>query len=134
MGQKRNPYMAIISTFDKSFGIPLSGRYLAHNHLTRSARAFLAADLVNGKCRLYEPTLTQAALLARVGYTTAWWASQRQAERTAILDGLLPLVPPRIPASRTVSDSELADAIRSVGVEHTLMVAAQVEADMKVAA
>jgi hypothetical protein len=128
--------MSIGSAFDKGFGIPLSGSYFAYNHLPRLQRAFLAADLHSGKCRLVTPMLTQAAAIARVNYTAAWWASVRQTERAAIIDGVMPLVPPRaaLPASRTVSDTELADIIAIAGIERMLVIAAQVETDMKVAA
>jgi hypothetical protein len=121
--------MTMITPFDKSFGIPLSGRYFAHNRLNRLQRAFLAADLHAGKCRLSAPTVVQAAWIARVDRTAAWWASLRQAERAAIVDGSLPLVPPRTRA-RTVTDNELADTIRAAGIERTLMVASQVETAM----
>ena len=47
-------------------GKPLTGRYLAHNHLPARRRALLAGDLVTGKAHLVEPTIAQAAMLTRV--------------------------------------------------------------------
>ena len=45
---------------------PLTGRYLAHNHMPPRRRALLAGDLMTGKARLVEPTIAQAAMLTRV--------------------------------------------------------------------
>ncbi len=45
---------------------PITGRYLAHNHLPARRRALLAGDLATGKVHLVNPTISQAALLARV--------------------------------------------------------------------
>jgi hypothetical protein len=45
---------------------PISGRFLAHNHLSLIKRAFMAADLISGVTCLTAPTQTQAAVLARV--------------------------------------------------------------------
>jgi hypothetical protein len=55
---------------------PVTGRYLAHNKLGRVERAFLASDLVNGDKRLIRPTIRQAAMLAGVNATYAWWAGK----------------------------------------------------------
>ena len=125
--------MTIATTFSKPWNVPLTGRYLAHNHLDRLHRAFLAADLHAGKYALATPTLVQAAALARVDRTTAWWASHRQSERAEILAGLMPLIPPRpAPAKPHLSDSELAEIISTVGVNHLLDVAAEVELGLTV--
>src|SRR5262245_32227416 len=117
--------MSLISPFDKAFGVPLSGRYFAHNRLARMQRAYLAADLHSGKVRLTAPTLVQAASIARVDRTAAWWASNRQEERAAIVSGLLPLVPPR-PSNKpslpvpVVDDAKIVDFVRTVGVSRVL--------------
>jgi hypothetical protein len=71
----------------------LTGRYLAHNQEPRVVRAFLAADLHRGVKQLTKPTLTQAAFLAGVNRTYAFWATRRQDERFAIEAGYVPLVP-----------------------------------------
>jgi hypothetical protein len=119
--------MASISSFSKpSFGY-ITGRFLSHTRMPNVGRAFLAADLHAERVMLVDPTLTQAARLARVNYTLAWWATRRQEQRSDIMGGLLPLVPPpsRI---HTVSDPEVVDFVRSVGVAGVFDIAAQVEA------
>ncbi len=80
--------------------IPISGRYLAHTHSDAVERAFLAADLHLGTRQLVLPTMTQAASLARVNVTYAWWAAKRLEERRAIEAGLIPLVPPHATAPK----------------------------------
>ena len=50
---------------------PVTGRYLAHNHLSRIGKAYLASDLHAGRRCLVAPTLVQAALLARIDRTAA---------------------------------------------------------------
>jgi 2-hydroxychromene-2-carboxylate isomerase len=118
----------------------VTGRYLAHNHLNKIARAFLAADLVAGTKSLMKPTALQAAMLARVNPTYAWWAYKRQAERMAILAGHIPLVPaptllaPKangralsIPQATEIDDDMLTAMVRAVGIEKTLSIASAVE-------
>jgi hypothetical protein len=96
----------------------VSGNYLAHNKYDAIGKAFLAADLYRGRMQLIRPTLTQAARLARTNYGYAWWAVKRQSERAKIEAGRLPLVPP-VPKNPTeITDAELIDAFRKVGVEH----------------
>ena len=85
----------------KSTAIPISGRFLAHNRGNAAARAFLAADLHLGTRQLVLPTMTQAASLARINVTYAWWAAKRLEERAAIEGGMIPLVPPRLVAPET---------------------------------
>jgi hypothetical protein len=51
--------------------VPISGRFLAHNHLDPVARAFMATDLFMGVKQLVLPTMTQAALLGRTNVTYA---------------------------------------------------------------
>jgi hypothetical protein len=70
-----------------------TGRWLAHNKLSLIERAFVAAELVTGECQLVQPTMTQAARLARVNVCYAHYAVQRQAERELIEHGACPLVP-----------------------------------------
>src|SRR6202035_4822065 len=54
----RTPFGSVNST--------VTGRYLAHNHLNRVGKAFLARDLSVGAKQMIEPTIFQAAMLARV--------------------------------------------------------------------
>jgi hypothetical protein len=118
---------------------PITGRFLAHNRLSRVSRAFIAADLHSGDKALTKPTMLQAALLARVNSAYAWWAEKRQAERPAILRGEIPLVPPHSLAPRTngngtsllpaeIPDHALVDLVRRIGVSKLLDIAVMAEA------
>jgi hypothetical protein len=85
---------------------------------------------------LTHPTLSQAALLARVNESYASWANTRLAERAAIESGLIPLVPGAggrkavdLPTLRTIPDDcALIEWIRSIGVERLLDLASAAEA------
>jgi hypothetical protein len=111
---------------------PVSGNYLAYNRYDMIGKAFMAADLRRSARVLRNPTLVQAAWLARVNRTYAFWADKLYAQRAEIEAGLLPLVPPAPKLSlivpEVISDAELADTIRKVGVMRTLEMAALVEA------
>jgi hypothetical protein len=116
----------------------LTGRFLAHNRHDHVAHAFFAGDLVLGKIRLVQPTVTQAAFLAGVNRTYVHWALKRQAERGAIEAGLVPLVPPPHMAAKTngtapttesgIVDSGLVQFVRSVGINRVLEAAIAAEA------
>ena len=106
----------------------VTGRFLAHNRLSRARRSFLSAELNLGVKQLVEPTLTQAAMLAGVSRASAFWAIRRMAERAEIEAGLLPLTPPRS-APNKISDAEIAAVIRSAGLDRMLAVAVVVEAE-----
>jgi hypothetical protein len=114
---------------------PITGRYLAHNHHNRVVRAFLAGDLALGARQLIKPTLVQAALLAGVNRTYAFWATKRMAERAEIEAGRIPLVPamPRpngngsALVSDAIDDAVVFDLVRNVGIEKVLTIAAAVE-------
>jgi hypothetical protein len=118
---------------------PITGQFLAHNRDSQVVRAFYAEDLHSGAKRLVEPMMTQAAYLARVNVTYAWWAHKRQAERAAIEAGFVPLVPSRLvapatnghlPAVSEIDDSTLFNIIAVKGVDRVLSVAAEVERAM----
>jgi hypothetical protein len=118
-------------------GIPVSGRFLAHTHANAVERAFMAADLFRGATMLVMPTMTQAAALARINTTYAWWANKRLGARAAVEAGLTPLVPPRVAASKAnghalaaipaLDDPMLITIARSVGVERMLAAACAAE-------
>jgi hypothetical protein len=55
----------------------ISGNYLAFNRHDAIGKAFMAAELNLGVRALRNPTITQAALLARVNRTYAFWAVKR---------------------------------------------------------
>ena len=94
----------------------VSGRYLAHNSLNRVGKAFLARDLSVGVKQLVEPTILQAAMLAKVNATYVHWAIKQAANRFEIEAGYLPLVPARVVESTTpISDPEIIDFVRAVG-------------------
>jgi hypothetical protein len=118
----------------------LTGRFLAHNRHSRVDRAFFAADLYFGAKRLTMPTLVQAAILAGVNRTYAFWATKPQAQRARaeIEAGLMPLVPAgtaRTNGNGTVQpvvpdtgiDQALFNIIATVGVEKALTIATAVE-------
>jgi hypothetical protein len=118
-----------MATYLTSYGInsiPIGGRYLAHNHLGRTKRAFLGADLVTGTAHLVAPTQVQAAILAGVNRTYVQWALKQAANRAEIENGQLPLVPPH--SKGMTDDAALFEIIREVGVERILTVAAAVDA------
>jgi hypothetical protein len=116
-------------TIVRAASMPVTGRYLAHNKLGRAERAFLASDLISGDRRLVQPTISQAAMLAKVNATYVWWAGQREAHRDEVLQGWLPLVPPReIKSSTPITDGELFDIVRAAGIGRTLEAACAVEA------
>jgi len=120
----------------------LTGRFLAHNRHSRVDRAFFAADLYFGAKRLAMPTLVQAALLAGVNRTYAFWATKPQAQRARaeIEAGLVPLVPAGTAHTNgtdavrpTVSDVGIDDAqlmhiAHLVGPDRMLAAAAAAEA------
>jgi len=73
----------------------ITGRKLAHAKRSAIARALVAADLHVGRLSLVEPTVIQAAALARVsvGYAHAAIAIVNDKDaRAAVLAGRVPLV------------------------------------------
>jgi hypothetical protein len=117
----RTPFGSVNST--------VTGRYLAHNHLNRVGKAFLARDLSVGAKQMIEPTILQAAMLARVNVTYVHWAIKQMNNRFEIEAGFMPLVPPRIAKLKApLSDLELFDFVRLNGVGRVLDAACSVEA------
>jgi hypothetical protein len=114
---------------------PVTGHYLAQNRkLSIVQRAYLGADLHNGKCLLAAPTVLQSAMLARVNVTYVHHALKQAANRYDIERGLLPLVPPvnpppvKHPPVPLVDDAEILNFVRKVGVPRVLDAAVAVEA------
>jgi hypothetical protein len=123
------PINTALTTIVRAASMPVTGRYLAHSKLSSVERAFLASDLVSGDKRLVRPTIVQAAMLARVNKTYAWWATKQQDNRFDIEAGYLPLVPPREVKSRApISDDWLFDIVREAGIGRVLEAACAVEA------
>jgi hypothetical protein len=92
----------------------ISGNFLARNRYDVVAHAFYACDLFTGAKRLVKPTMLQAAHLARVNVTYAWWAHKRQAERAVIEAGKIPLVPPLL---AKVNGTPLAPPVVNTGID-----------------
>jgi hypothetical protein len=95
---RREPMNVLMKTGSIYHGIPpeqdepltITGRNLAHSTRTKAARAFVAADLHLGRCRLTNPTVAQAARLAHVctPYVAAAIAlADDAAARAAVLAG-----------------------------------------------
>jgi hypothetical protein len=71
----------------------VTGRYLAHARLTPTERAFLAADIVDGRAVVVDLTATQVARILRTNATYVAAASKlTHAERRAVRYGLRPLI------------------------------------------
>lgn len=124
---------ALTTVYQTNFGLsmPVRGQHLSRKKNWRPhERAFWGADFYRGEKYLVEPTLAQVTFLAGAGSTTSvWWAFQRELDRDEIMKGLLPLVPPRVAKPKApVSDPEIIDFVRSVGVARVLDAAVVVEA------
>jgi hypothetical protein len=119
---------------------PVTGQALSRKRNWQPhEREFWAADLHSGVKRLINPTLAQAAALTGAGSTSSvWWAIRRESVREEIMRGQLPMVPPhgyreirqlRLKArAGEVSDVELFDLVREVGIGRVLDIAVAVEA------
>jgi hypothetical protein len=119
----------------------ISGQFLARNRYDAVAHAFFARDLYTGAKELTKPTMLQAAYLARVNVTYAWWAFKRQAERAAIEAGVIPLVPPQLakangtalttpPVVPDINDVELIHIAQRVGTDRMLAAAMAAEVNL----
>ena len=61
--------------------------------------------------------------------TSVWWALQREAFREEIMQGLLPMVPSRsLKPKAPISDPDIIDFVRAVGIARVLDAAVAVEA------
>jgi hypothetical protein len=115
----------------------ISGQFLARNRHDAVAHAFFACDLYTEAKKLTKPTMLQAAYLARVNVTYAWWAFKRQAERAAIEAGAIPLVPSplaktngtalTVPLVPDIDDMELLHIAKRVGTDRMLAAAMAAE-------
>jgi hypothetical protein len=102
------------------FQFPVSGQFLARNKHNHAERAFFGADLVTGRWCLFDPTVLQAAVLARVSPSSVRAAlRQEEVNRYDIECGLLPLQHPRngnghvkaLAKSPTIDDATVADVV-----------------------
>jgi hypothetical protein len=116
----------------------VSGRGLRHRRLDARQRAAIAADILAGEIAL-RPSIRQLAALFDVSEVYIRLARELSSgKRRAIANGLdqtsfalllkPPVEQPALPAPKLVSDEQLAAAIRAVGIDHTLEIAASVEA------
>jgi hypothetical protein len=109
----------------------VSGRNLAHGKRTPVERAFLAADIAAGRVVVVNLTARQVATMLKTNQVYVDAARRlSHAERSAVLDGLRPLIIK--PAKRSApSDAEiLVGIVACHGVDRTLemIVAAEVAA------
>jgi hypothetical protein len=129
------PYHLSVPTVNAT----ITGRFLAHSPASAVARAFRAADLHTGAVQLVQPTMVQAAYLAGTSTTYARQAALRLAERAAIENGTIPLMPPAraIPRANGLAlavlgpeldDSMLVSIAHAVGPERMLAAAVSAEA------
>jgi hypothetical protein len=112
----------------------ISGNFLARNRYDVVAHAFYACDLFTGAKRLVKPTMLQAAHLARVNVTYAWWAHKRQTERAAIEAGRIPLVPPPLAKTNGNGATHLAEPDVGIDDAELLHIAHRVGPDRMLAA
>jgi hypothetical protein len=100
---------------------PLAGRWLAHNHLPPRRRALIAGDLIVGRRHLVEPTLTQAAMLARVSTSYAaagkFVVFSQPHLRSSVESGERALLEAARGARPASSDAALDRIIARVGVD-----------------
>jgi hypothetical protein len=71
---------------------------LAHGDLSKAEKAFYCADLFTGRRCLADHTVAGLARYVGINPTLVHWALKQEANRDAIIAGLLPLVPPPGPA------------------------------------
>jgi hypothetical protein len=127
-------YLTELRPVNPAPSLPLRGRYLSRGLKGKHEAAFVAADLYAGRKHLIEPSLAVAAAITGASPTEVWWALRRQMERAAILSGQMPLVPsrphkaPAVNGNGSVSDAELLQIVRSVGVARVLDAAVAIEA------
>jgi hypothetical protein len=114
------------------------GRGLRNRRLDARQRAAIAADILAGEIAL---RLSVRQLAALFGVSERYIHLARElssGKRQAIASGLdqtsfaalllkPPVGQPALPAPKLVSDEQLAAAIRSVGIDRTLEIAASVE-------
>jgi hypothetical protein len=120
---------------------PISGPYLSRNWLSTKGRARLAVGLYRRTKQLIEPTMVQAAWLARVSTASAWLEYKRQAEHAAIQAGRVSAVAPQqrvvseingtthpatLPPDE-INDAELVNIAQQVGVDRMLQAAMAAE-------
>jgi hypothetical protein len=117
---------------------PVTGRFLAHNHLTATRRAFLLHDVGVGKVQVTKLTVKQLAMLGRVSIPLIVAARRIAVEqphlRSACETGLTPLLkavprpsrPERMAAKfikMTAEEQQLF--VRMVGADRMLSVAVE---------
>ena len=128
-------------TIVKVLPIPIIGRRLAHGHFTASERALLAVDMMSGRRVLTEPTVLQAAWLAKAAETYVdVLRKATPSERAAVKIGCLSVATlarrrPQKPATTTpvavddqrlveiARERELVEAARELGLDKWLALA-----------
>jgi hypothetical protein len=110
------------------------GRGLRNRRLDARQGAAIAADILAGEIALRLSVRQMAALFGVSDVARELSSGKRQAianglDQTSFAALLLkpPVEQPALPAPKLVSDEQLAAAIRSVGIDRTLEIAASVE-------
>jgi hypothetical protein len=116
----------------------ISGRALAHRRLNARRRAAIAAQILEYEVTI-DPSVCQVAQLLKVSVPYIVGARLLSPEeREAVADGrdltsfanlLSPAIKP-IALPKPVTDLELADIVRNVGIERVLAIACQVETQL----
>jgi hypothetical protein len=108
----------------------VSGQYLARNHLTKRARAQLAARIIGGEVEIGRLTNKQVAALC--GVSVAYVALMRGGRKPVRAPA-----PPRVVdwlSIECLNDEALAGFIGKVGIDRVLGAAVQVERSLGTAA
>jgi hypothetical protein len=115
-----NPATAVVNATTVGMRTVIDAHALPHLKLSKTERALLGADILDGITLLQNLTTTQVA--AAVGVSPSYVQAARRLaplERAAVEHGQRPLIQPR--ATRTADPVErLAEIIAEIGVDQTL--------------
>jgi hypothetical protein len=92
------------------------GRYITRLFRNPTEAAFYAADFHTGRRLLVQPSLAQAAAITGVDIQAVWWAEHREGHRAAIINGVIPLVPPH-PRKTTIVPTTIIPAISGASAD-----------------
>jgi hypothetical protein len=95
--------------------------------LSKTERAYAAADWYSGRVP-YQPTIAEVAVRVGVSTTYVCHAIRRQAERSEVIAGRIPLAPPSRSSSSEARDRKrLARMARTRGIGRLLEMLAELE-------
>ena len=93
----------------------------AHRKLSKSARALLAADIVEGNVTLSDMSVRQIAAVVDVSVAYAHTALHMPStEREKVRRGLRPLVQPKAPAPPLSPQERIGQVVAEIGYDATL--------------